>query len=114
MLGLASEINTGMSVQRVRAARGVGPTWSHVRATGGTAKTRADWALVSGVSLVSPYLKLTEDYRTGKQVRHRQPLVAALPPALRQVGQVQQPCGFKVRLQGRDTGETGETTDSVG
>jgi hypothetical protein len=36
------------------------PTLSHMSGAGGTAKRRADWALVSGVSPVSPNLKLIE------------------------------------------------------
>ena len=43
------------------------PTLSHVPTAGGTAKVRADWAFVSGVSLVSPYLRLLEDYRKEDQ-----------------------------------------------
>ena len=54
MLGSASK---GKPVLRARL------TLSHVSAAGGTAKVCADWAFVSGVSLVSPYLELIGDYR---------------------------------------------------
>jgi hypothetical protein len=56
MLGLASK-----GKPAVRAC----PTLSHVLAARGTAKVRADWAFVSGVSAVSPYLGLIDDYRNG-------------------------------------------------
>jgi hypothetical protein len=36
------------------------PTLAHMSGAGGTAKRRADWAFVSGVSPVSPNLKLIE------------------------------------------------------
>ena len=42
------------------------PTLSHVPAASGTMKTRVDWGFVSGVSRVSPYLKLMEGYRMGE------------------------------------------------
>ena len=73
------------------------PTLSHVPAAGGTAKVRADWAFVSGVSLVSPYLELIEDYRKGDWERQWRALIALTRPLLGQVGQPQQPRGFKVR-----------------
>ena len=73
------------------------PTLSHVPAAGGTAKVCADWAFVSGVSLVSPYLRLLEDYRKGDWERQWRALIALTPPLLGQVGQAQQPRGFKVR-----------------
>lgn len=56
MLGLASK-----GKPTVRAC----PTLSHLLAARGTAKVRAEWALVSGVPVVSPYLKLIDDYRNG-------------------------------------------------
>ena len=73
------------------------PTLSRVSSAGGTAKKRVDWAFVSGVSPVSPYLKLIDEYRNGEWKRHGRALVGATPPALRQVGRVQQAQGFKVR-----------------
>jgi len=85
------------------------PTWSRVRRACETAKLRVDWAFVSGVSPVSPYLKLLEDYRKKDQKRHGEALIGALPRVPGQVGQVQRWQRFKVRQQGRDTGETGET-----
>jgi hypothetical protein len=108
MLGLASNIKVAWPL-RVYFGRGVRPTWSRARHAGGTAKVCVDWAFVSGVSLVSPYLELIDDYRNGEWERHGRALVGALPCALRQVGPVQQPRGFKVRQQDRDTRETGET-----
>jgi len=101
MLGSGSKTKAGISAPC--------PTWSRVRRAGETAKVRVDWAIVSGVSPVSPYLELIYDYRNGEWERHRRALVGALPCALRQVGPVQQPCAFKVRQQGRDTRETGGT-----
>jgi len=62
MLGSASKIKAARSL-RERLGRGGRPTWSHLCDAGGTAKTRAVWAFVSGVSVVSPYLELIEDYR---------------------------------------------------
>ena len=41
------------------------PTQSHFAGADGTAKVCADWASVSGVSPVSPYLELIVDYRNG-------------------------------------------------
>jgi hypothetical protein len=45
---------------RVRFGRHGCPMLSHLSAAGGTAKVPADWAFVSGVPSVSPYLKLIE------------------------------------------------------
>ena len=45
---------------RVRFGRHGCPMLSHLSAAGGTAKVCADWAFVSGVSPVSPYLKLID------------------------------------------------------
>ena len=109
MLGLAFKNSAGMAAPGVRFGRGVRPTQSHVRRTGGTAKPRAKWALVSPVPPVSPNLELIEDNRMGKQDRQRQGLVGPLPAHVRQVGQGQQPCGFKVRPLWWNTGETGGT-----
>lgn len=61
MLGLASKTEPAVAAQRGRAGQRVCLTWSQVRATGGTPKTRAGWAFVSGVSVVSPNLELRED-----------------------------------------------------
>ena len=65
------------------------PTLSHLSAAGGPAKVCANWAFVSGVSPVSPYLELIDDYRNGERERQRRALVRALPSAPRQVGHVQ-------------------------
>jgi hypothetical protein len=63
MLGSASK---GKAVRSApRFDQGVCPTWSHFCEAGGTAKVCVDWAFVSGVSVVSPYLKLIDDYRNG-------------------------------------------------
>ena len=48
---------TGLVLRNKSAIRAC-LTLSHVPAAGGTAKTRADWAFVSPVSPVPPYLKL--------------------------------------------------------
>jgi hypothetical protein len=47
-------------------------TLSHVPAAGGTAKTRAGRAFVSGVSPVPPYLKLINEYRMGNEGRQEE------------------------------------------
>lgn len=73
------------------------PTLSHVSAAGGTAKVRGKSAFVSPVSLVSPYSRLLEDYRKEDQERQRRAVIALTPRLLGQVGQAQQPRGFKVR-----------------
>jgi hypothetical protein len=71
MHGSASKIKARTPAPCVRVSRGVCPTCSHVPTAGGTAKMRADWAFVSGVSLVSPYLELLDKrrkWRVGKAV----------------------------------------------
>jgi hypothetical protein len=108
MLGSASKIEAA-SPPRVRFGRRACPTLSQARAAGGTAKVCVDWAFVSGVSPVSPYLELIDNYRNEDGNRHRQALVGVPARALGQVGQTQQSCAFKVGQQGRDTGETGGT-----
>jgi hypothetical protein len=55
------------------------PTLSHVLAAGGTAKVCADWAVVSGVSPVSPYLRLLEDYKKEDQERQWRAIIALTP-----------------------------------
>jgi hypothetical protein len=65
MLGLASKIKATYP-PRVRFGRGGCLTLSHLPAAGGTAKVRADWAFVSGVSPVSPNLKLIDKIQSGK------------------------------------------------
>jgi hypothetical protein len=60
MVASASEISVGCK-RRVLLCRC--PGLSHLRAAGGTAKVGADWAFVSGVSPVSPDLKLIDEYR---------------------------------------------------
>src|ERR1022692_2520807 len=45
----------------------VGPMLSHLPAAGGKAKVCADWAFVSGVSPVSPNLKLIERIQRKKR-----------------------------------------------
>jgi hypothetical protein len=106
MRGLGSKIEAGIAAWCVR---GVCPTRSHLLHASGAAKTGADWAFVSGVSLVSPSMTLIEEYRVGDEERHWKGLIGALPLALRQVGQVQRCQGLRVRQQGRDTCETAET-----
>jgi hypothetical protein len=59
MLGSASKVNAAYPPGVRFGQRGC-PMWSHVADAGGTAKRRADWASVSGVSPVSPNLKLME------------------------------------------------------
>lgn len=105
MIGLASN-----KQPCVRFGRRACPTLSHLRDAGGTAKVRADWAFVSGGSVVSLYLELVEDYRKEKQTKPRQGLIGATPPALGQVGHARAPPTFLVRQQGRDTDEPSETT----
>ena len=104
MPGLASKINAGLSVRRLRFCRGACLTWPHVKHARGTTKARADWVFVSGVSPVSPNLELIEDHRMGKRDRQRQALIGALPPTLRQVRPAQQPRGFQgeTTRHGRD------------
>jgi hypothetical protein len=58
MHGSASKIKATYP-SRARFGR-VGPMLSHLPAAGGTVKMGADWAFVSGVSPVSPNLKLIE------------------------------------------------------
>ena len=110
MIGSASRINAAVPPrQRVRSGCDLCPARSHVGRSGGTAAMPMDWAFVSPVSPVSPNLELIEEYTMGKQDRQRQVLVGALPAQVRQVGPVQQTCGFKVRHLWWNTGETGET-----
>ena len=59
MHGSASKIDAAYP-PGVRFGRRVCLTWSRALGAGGTAKVCADWAFVSGVSPVSPYLKLIE------------------------------------------------------
>ena len=63
MLGSALE-NKRACPHRVPFGRGC-PTLSHLSAAGGTAKVCADWAFVSGVSPVSPNLKLIDKIQSG-------------------------------------------------
>ena len=65
MLGSASKIKAACTA-RVRFWRRGCPTLSHLSAAGGTAKRCADWAFVSGVSPVSPNLKLIDRIQSGK------------------------------------------------
>jgi hypothetical protein len=96
MRGLASKIKASVSHRGLSGCL----RQSHVSAAGGTAKVRADWTFVSGVSPVSPYLKLLEDFRRKDRERQGEALIGALPRVLGQVGQVQRYQGFKVRQQG--------------
>jgi hypothetical protein len=59
MTGSGSKIKAAY-LPGVRFGRRGCPTWSRAPSAGGTAKMGADWAFVSGVSPVSPYLKLRE------------------------------------------------------
>ena len=65
MLGSASKIKAACT-DRVRFGRRGCPTLSHMSATSGTTKRCADWAFVSGVSPVSPNLKLIDRIQSGK------------------------------------------------
>jgi hypothetical protein len=67
----------------------------------GQRKTPVDWAFVSPVSLVSLILKLIDRIMNERWERHIGAESWRTPPALRQVGQVQQPRGFKVRHRSR-------------
>jgi len=66
----------------------------------------ADWAFVSGVSPVSPNLKLIHK---AQEMHHGRALVGAPPLALRQVRLAQSPRTIVVRQHGRDADETGGT-----
>jgi pheromone shutdown protein TraB len=71
MRGLGSKVNAGVyGYDRV-----IGLTLSRLWPTTGTAKMRVDWAFVSGVSLVSPSLKLIDEYRMGDKERHWKALI---------------------------------------
>ena len=100
MFGLASKFNARRSARRMRSDRGAGLAWSHVEHTGWTPRTCAERALVSPVSPVSPNLKLIERLRNERWGTAGRALIGATPSALRQVGPVQQSCGF----QGETTG----------
>ena len=65
MLGSASKIKTAYTPSVHIGGRG-SPTLSHLSGAGGTAKVCADWAFVSGVSPVSPNLKLIDRIQSGK------------------------------------------------
>ena len=65
MHGSASKIKATYP-SRARFGR-VGPMLSHLPAAGGTVKMGADWAFVSGVSPVSPNLKLMERIQRRKR-----------------------------------------------
>ena len=92
MLGSASRKNRTARKRRVLFGRRGCPTLSHLPAPGGTAKRYADWAFVSGVSgvsgvsPVSPNLKLIQKWRIETAAEG---LIAAAPPPLGQVRQVQ-------------------------
>lgn len=64
MLGSASKSKATYPA-RVRFGRRSCPTLSHLSAAGGTTKRCADWAFVSGVSPVSPNLKLIDKIQSG-------------------------------------------------
>ena len=59
MHGSASKIKAAYLPGAQFSRRGC-PTWSRASGAGGTAKVCANWAFVSGVPPVSPYLKLIE------------------------------------------------------
>lgn len=111
MLNSASKIKA-LRLLRKRLGWVACPTPSRVQAAGGTEKVPADWAFVSGVSPVSPNLKLIEDYRNEEWESHGRALVGATPHALRRVDFAQSPQTIVVRQHGRDTGETGGTRQS--
>ena len=108
MLGLASRTEAAVLAQLCDPGQRACLTLSHTRAAGGTAQVCADWAFVSGVSPVPPYLELIENYRNGAWLKHGRLLVGAQARVLRQVGQAQQTRGFEVRPQAWNTGETGD------
>jgi hypothetical protein len=66
MLGSASKTKATYPA-RVRFGRRGCPTLSHMSVAGGTAKRCANWAFVSGVSPVSPNLKLMERIQRKKR-----------------------------------------------
>jgi hypothetical protein len=66
MLGSASK-NKGAWPPRVPFGRLGSPMLSHLSEAGGTAKVCANWAFVSGVSPVSPDLKLIERIQRKKR-----------------------------------------------
>ena len=70
MRALVSRANAGMAAYWARDGRGICPVWSHALGSGGTPKTRVDWAFVSPVSPVSPNSILIDDYRIGELNRH--------------------------------------------
>jgi len=92
---LGSELKIKTTSPRARVGRGICSTLSRRWGAGGTAKMRADWAFVSGVSLVPAYLKLIEEYKTEEWKRHGRELVGATPPVPGQVGQAQQSRGLQ-------------------
>jgi hypothetical protein len=94
MVGSASKTEGSTSSQLGRQPRPVGLTLPHVRGAGEPAKTRAGWAFVSGVSLVSPCLRLREN-RMGNGKSIGRGIVGNPARALGQVGQVQQSRGFQ-------------------
>lgn len=108
MLALASKIRTACP-SGTRFGCRVCPTWSRLLGAGETAKRRTEWAVGSGVSPVSPNLKLIGGKELGDWKRHGRVLIDAMPAALRQVGPVQRWHVFVLRQQGRDTGGTGGT-----
>ena len=93
MLGSVSNTKAGKAAPRL--SQGVCPTLSRGQRAGGTAKVCADWALVSGVSLVPPYLELIEEYRSGEWNRQGEGLVGATIAVPGQVGQAQQSRAFQ-------------------
>ena len=84
MLGSASKTKAA-DPPSARFAQRVCPTRSHMPSARGTAKVRADWTFVSGVSPVSPKLKLIQK----KRMETAGGLIPATPPPLGQLGQVQ-------------------------
>jgi hypothetical protein len=96
MLGSALKTKAAVLVPRVCSGY-VCPTLSRVRNAGGTEKVCADWAFVSGVSLVPPFLELIEEYRNGEWKRQGEGLVGATLAAPGQARQVQRWQAFVVR-----------------
>ena len=105
MHGSASIIDAAYP-SRTRFGR-VGPMLSHLPAAGGTVKMGADWAFVSGVSPVSPYLKLIERIQRKKGEYGREGINRPKGPCAETGG-----TGAKVSAVFGETTGAGHTRDS--
>jgi hypothetical protein len=105
MHGSALKIK-GACFPYLRLARCVGPTLSHVADAGGPTKRCANWAFVSSVPPVSPYLKLIEKKKVGNG---RKGINRPLGPCAETGGtgaKVTRVCGQAIEAGRRETGET--------